>query len=124
MHTRQSDTEIMTKILNLPNRKQFRPGMCWNLVTGLLMIGHICMIGLSSSSFASSSAEITPGEIVKNADLIRFPAESFQVDVKITTIKPEGDPEVREYKVLSKGNDRTLLMTVAPAIDKGNIPPG
>lgn len=58
---------------------------------------------------------------MENADHIRFPAAGFQVDVKITSTKPEQDPEIREYRILSKGNDRTLLMTTAPAIDKGTI---
>lgn len=66
-------------------------------------------------------AELSAEEIVEKADNIRFPAGGFQVDVKITTTRPEQEPEEREYRILSKGNDRTLLMTTAPAIDKGNI---
>lgn len=68
-----------------------------------------------------TAVEITPEEIVENADHIRFPTQGFQVDVKITTTKPEQNPEVKEYRILSKGNDRTLLMTTAPAIDKGTL---
>jgi len=65
--------------------------------------------------------EYTAEQIVEKADLIRFPAEGFQVDVKITSTKPDQDPETKVYRILSKGNDRTLLMTIAPAIDKGTI---
>jgi outer membrane lipoprotein-sorting protein len=71
-------------------------------------------------TFASSSEE-TPENIVEKADHIRFPAEGFQVDLKITNMKPGQDPEIKEYRVLSKGNDNTLLMTTAPAIEKGTI---
>jgi len=78
-------------------------------------------IGQASPSFAAPGIEITPEQIVVKADRIRFPAKGYQVDVKITSTKPEQDPVVSEYRILSKGNDRALLMTTAPAIDKGNI---
>ena len=58
---------------------------------------------------------------MENADRIRFPTEGFQVDVKITTTKSGRDQEIKEYRILSKGNTRTLIMTTAPAIDRGTI---
>jgi len=85
----------------------------------LLWPGALCVvIGLT---LPVSATEITPEQIVENADHIRFPAEAFQVDVKITTTRPEQDPDVKEYRILSKGNDRTLLRTTAPAVDKGTM---
>jgi len=83
--------------------------LCWNLS------------GQTSHVFAAKAAKFTPQQIVEKADRIRFPAEGFQVDIKVTTTGPDRDPEVKQYRVLSKGNDRTLLMTTAPAIDKGTI---
>ena len=79
------------------------------------------LVGQVSPSYATSETEITPEQIVEKADHVRFPKEGFQVDVKITSAKPGHNTEVKEYRVLSKGNDRTLLMTIAPAIDKGTI---
>jgi len=79
------------------------------------------LTALASPLFAAPGTEITPEKIVEKADRIRFPAEGFQIDVKITSTKPGRDPEIKEYRILSKGNDRTLLMTIAPAIDKGTI---
>ena len=60
-------------------------------------------------------------EILARADRIRFPPEGFQVDVTITTTAPDVDPEVRAYRVLSKGNNLTLVQTTAPAIDRDQI---
>ena len=80
--------------------------------------------GLPTQASPSSTAPetaLTAEQIVENADRIRFPVEGFQVDVKITTTKPEKAPVIKEYRILSKGNDKTLLMTTAPAIDKGTI---
>jgi hypothetical protein len=75
----------------------------------------------ASPSTTAPETEPTPEQIVEKADHIRFPAEGFQVDLKITSTKPENDPVINEYRILSKGNDKTLLMTTAPAIDKGTI---
>jgi len=75
----------------------------------------------ASPATKASETELTAVQIVEKADRIRFPAEGFQVDVKITTTKSEDDPVTKEYRILSKGNDKTLLMTTAPAIDKGTI---
>jgi len=75
----------------------------------------------ASPSTTASKTALTPVQIVEKADRIRFPAEGFQVNVKITTTRPDSEPEVKKYQVLSKGNDRTLLITTFPVIDKGNI---
>lgn len=75
----------------------------------------------ASEPVPEAAPGITPEKIVERADYIRFPQEAFQVDVAITTTKPEQDTVVKKYRILSKGNDRTMLMTMAPAIDKGQI---
>lgn len=76
---------------------------------------------LWAEDIAPKQEVITPEQIVERADTIRFPQEGFQVDASITTTKPEQDEIVKKYRILSKGNDRTMLMTTAPAVDKGQI---
>lgn len=61
------------------------------------------------------------GDIVWKADQIRFPPYGFQVDVTVTTMAPGREPDVRKYRILSKGNDRTLVLTTAPPVDRGQI---
>jgi len=60
-------------------------------------------------------------EILMRADRIRFPDEGFQVDVTITTTEPDVADDVRAYRILSKGNNQTLVQTTAPAVDRGQI---
>jgi outer membrane lipoprotein-sorting protein len=60
-------------------------------------------------------------QLVARADHIRFPEQGFQVDVAITTTEPDTDPEERAYRILSKGNSRTLVQTTAPPIDRNQI---
>ena len=59
--------------------------------------------------------------IIERADRVRFPAEGFEVSVTITTTTPAGPGEPRKYKILSKGNENTVVMTVEPAAERGQI---
>ncbi len=59
--------------------------------------------------------------IVEKADLVRFPAEGFQVDIDIATSKADQEPELRKYRVLSKGNSNTVVMVTEPASERGQI---
>lgn len=59
--------------------------------------------------------------ILQKSDQIRFPNEGFQVDVKIDTAAPGQPPEIRKYRVLSKGNENTVVMVTEPAADRGQI---
>ena len=59
--------------------------------------------------------------IVEKADQIRFPAESFEVDVEVTN-RSDGDvTDRRKYKVLSKGNENTIVQVIEPASDRGQV---
>lgn len=60
-------------------------------------------------------------ELLLRADRIRFPEEGFQVDVVITSHAPDREPDERAYRILSKGNTRTLVQTTAPAVERDQI---
>ncbi len=59
--------------------------------------------------------------IVEKADLVRFPAQGFEVGVTITTTAPGEQPDIRKYRVLSKGNENTIVLVTEPASDRGQI---
>jgi outer membrane lipoprotein-sorting protein len=59
--------------------------------------------------------------IVEEADRIRFPDEAFQVDVNIVTTGKDRSAEERKYRVLSKGNENTVVMITEPASERGQI---
>jgi len=80
----------------------------------------------SGSGFAAD--EPTPAvddpvatSIVLKADQVRFPAEGFEVGVTITTTSAAGAGEARKYKVLSKGNENSVVMILEPASERGQI---
>ena len=60
-------------------------------------------------------------EMVEQADRIRFPGESFQVDVAVASRAEGQQAENWKYRVLSKGNDNTVVMVVEPAAERGQI---
>lgn len=71
-------------------------------------------------SAAPALAEPSADEILRRADEIRFPQEGFEVVVRIRTTE-EGRTDERLYKVLSKGNENSLVLTVEPAAERGQI---
>jgi outer membrane lipoprotein-sorting protein len=59
--------------------------------------------------------------VVDKADHVRFPAEGFEVAVAVTSTSAGQDPESRKFKVLSKGNENTIVMVTEPASERGQI---
>ncbi len=82
-----------------------------------------CAAMLSSAwlSPVHAADEADPKAVVEASDQIRFPREGFQVDVTIASKAPDRDAETRKYRILSKGNENTIVITTEPASDKGQI---
>ncbi len=76
-------------------------------------------LGLAQETVSGDEAQAR--EILARADEIRFPTEGFQVDVEITSTSPNAEPETRKYRVLSKGNENTVVMILEPASERGQI---
>ena len=76
----------------------------------------------SAAEQSSGSAEdVQARRIIEEADRIRFPGEGFQVDVAIATTGKDKVPDERKYRVLSKGNENTVVMVTEPASERGQI---
>ncbi|KAF0103172.1 MAG: hypothetical protein FD187_404 [bacterium] len=97
------------------------------MIVGGLLLCMAALLPASPITGALASAEEDEGgdrlarEVLARADRIRFPEEGFQVDITITTTTPDNDPEVRAYRILSRGNNQTLVQTTAPAVDRDQI---
>lgn len=68
----------------------------------------------------TASDELAQG-ILGKADAIRSPTEGYQVDIDITSTAPDQEPEKRKYRVLTKGNENTVVMILEPASERGQI---
>lgn len=93
------------------------------LATALLLALPALMPPLSAAAATPESpADATQAqavEILKNADQIRFPSEGFQVDIAITSRHADQTSDGRKYQVLSKGNDKTVVIVTEPAAERG-----
>jgi outer membrane lipoprotein-sorting protein len=86
------------------------------LLTSILLFGIVA----SAESAEPNDAELAQSILVKS-DQIRFPRESFQVDVHINTTATDQPADMRKYRVLSKGNENSVVMTTEPASERGQI---
>jgi outer membrane lipoprotein-sorting protein len=76
---------------------------------------------VGSAQDAAPNDDAAARSIVEKADQIRFPAESFEVDVEVTNLSDGQVSDRRKYKVLSKGNENTIVQVVEPASDRGQV---
>ena len=101
--------------LALLREKSLRTRVVPGVLAGLLFC-----VSINAQQTVSKEDSIAR-EIVVKADQIRFPAEGFQVDIAITNSAGGQVVDTRQYRVLSKGNDNTVLMVTEPAVDRGQI---
>jgi outer membrane lipoprotein-sorting protein len=59
--------------------------------------------------------------IVEKADHVRFPVESFEVSVTISSRGSDEPSEDRKYRIFAKGHENTAVMTTEPASERGQI---
>lgn len=93
-------------------------GKYFLFAAALLLLTALCPAAHAASL---SGDDALARSIVEKADQVRFPAEGFQVDVNIVTTQGEETQEARKYRVLSKGNDNTVVMILEPASERGQI---
>jgi outer membrane lipoprotein-sorting protein len=84
-----------------------------------VVLGAAIAIAVGPVVHGQGNDEALARTIVEKADQVRFPAESFEVLVDIKTTGADGPEEARRYRVLSKGNDNTIVVTLEPASDRG-----
>jgi hypothetical protein len=65
------------------------------------------------------AAEPTAEKILELADEVRNPQSDFTVDVAVTSVKPGKNPSTAKYEVMIKGKTKTIIKTIAPAVDRG-----
>src|SRR3954465_15949598 len=79
------------------------------------------MLLIASPLAAQVSQSISAEEILQRADQVRIPQEGFEAVVRIRSSEDGRPAEERLYKVLSKGNENSIVMTVEPPAERGQI---
>ncbi len=85
----------------------------FSVLTGLIA-------GLAPAAAVEDDEQLARN-IVEQADQIRFPREGFQVDVSIANRSAGQTAETWKYRILSKGNENTVVMVTEPASERGQI---
>lgn len=89
----------------------------------LSLIAGFFLLAWGEISFSSSEdtvkTDISAQSILEKADEIRFPRESFQVNVAIRTTSPDHAEDLYRYQVLSKGNENSIVRITEPASERG-----
>ncbi len=85
----------------------------------IAILGAFCL-ALMATLRSPQAEEISAAKILAQADEIRLPQKDFQVHVVVTSTTGNRE-DVKEYDILSKGNDKTLVKTTAPALDRGQV---
>jgi outer membrane lipoprotein-sorting protein len=81
------------------------------------------IIAMLAAAACGAVAQPAPSadEILRRADEMRFPQEGFEVALRVRTSEDGRMLEDRSYKVLSKGNENTLVLTLEPAAERGQV---
>lgn len=73
----------------------------------------------TANETAESAGDETAARIVAQADAIRFPRESFQTEISVQNFSDEAPGETRMYRILSRGNENTIVLTLEPISERG-----
>ena len=83
-------------------------------------------LGLALAALALVSGNLVRAEdpelarsVVAKADEVRFPRDGFQVIIDISSATPGEAADERKFRILSKGNENTIIQTLEPASDRG-----
>jgi outer membrane lipoprotein-sorting protein len=80
----------------------------------------VALLPMAMPVFAAPpEPEPSPQEVVEKADEVRFPKEAFQVEVEIVSKTADSEPESRRYRILAKGNEAAIVLTVEPQSERG-----
>ena len=76
-----------------------------------IVVGLMYFLNSNAQQEVSKEEKLAK-DIVEKADRIRFPDEGFQVDVAIANSNSGQVTDTRQYRVLSKGNENTIVMVM------------
>jgi outer membrane lipoprotein-sorting protein len=89
------------------------------LIAAFLSINIQLFNTVSAENIDITNVTESPQSILEKSDEIRFPRESFQVDVSVNTTTSNKQVDTRKFRVLSKGNENSIVMTTEPASERG-----
>jgi outer membrane lipoprotein-sorting protein len=93
----------------------------WLLFAVLAALACTTPGAMAQQSKSADAPSISAEEVLRRADAVRFPQEAFEVGVDIRTTVDGSLRSEGLYKVLSKGNENAIVLTLQPASERGQI---
>jgi Outer membrane lipoprotein-sorting protein len=90
-----------------------------HIIAALLSAAAGLPLGARAQAAKEGEADALAAQILEKADQIRFPSESFEVDVAVTSFSDGKETDARLYKVLSRGSENTIVQVLEPASERG-----
>jgi outer membrane lipoprotein-sorting protein len=91
-------------------------------VNRLLTVAALLCSAVQFAHVARAQDEEMARTVLEKADQIRTPQEGYQVEISVSTTAPgEAPADIRKYRILSKGNENTIVQITEPAIERGQI---
>lgn len=79
-----------------------------------------CSAALAGVAIAQPAAPgVDAAALLAEADAIRFPRESFETTLRVVNYSNGTEGIPRQYRVMSRGNDYTVVLTEEPAAERG-----
>jgi outer membrane lipoprotein-sorting protein len=90
---------------------------------GWLRLGRVALVALAAlgPGPAGAQGQDLAKQVLLESDRVRFPQESFEMDASIDSFSDGQPTESRKYRILSKGNENTVVMVTEPASERGQI---
>ena len=99
-----------------------KPSAWYGLVRGIALVFALVLPAAGDAEEGNPATDdALAASIVQKADQIRFPRDAFEVGVTINSTSAGGSADVRKYRILSKGNENTVVMVTEPASERGQI---
>jgi len=89
------------------------------IIAALLGAAAGVSLGVRAQPAAEGDTDGLAAQVLEKADQIRFPSDSFEVDVAVTSFSEGKQTDARLYKVLSRGNENTIVQVLEPASERG-----
>ena len=108
---------VMSHAMNHPST--LRRSIVALLASAVLMPAWAQTQAPADEPTASAAADPEAVNIVTRADEIRFPRESFQTEITVRNLSNGQQNDERKFRVLSRGNENTIVLTTEPASERG-----
>ena len=79
----------------------------------------IAVSGFFIWSTVASADALTAEKILQNMDAVRNPQSDYRVTARMVSKKPGKKDKTAAYEILMKGQDKTIIKTMEPEMDRG-----